>query len=157
MVGEFGLKANLEQAVPFALLYPWLNLKNGRALIHPMTKHILIIDDEADIREATQVCLEVAKEWTVLTAGSSHEGLEIAASKQPDAILLDVMMPDMDGLATIEMLRDNPFTQNIPVILLTAKAQPADLRRFNQLEVAAVITKPYDPLVLADQIAEILS
>lgn len=125
--------------------------------MHSVTKLILIIDDEADIREATQVCLEVAKEWTVLTAGSSYEGLEIAASKQPDAVLLDVMMPDIDGLATIEMLRDNPFTQNIPVILLTAKAQPADLRRFNQLEIAAVITKPYDPLTLADQIAAILS
>lgn len=122
-----------------------------------MIKRILIIDDEADIREATQVCLEVAKGWDVLTASSSHEGLEKAAAEQPDAVLLDVMMPDIDGLATIEMLRDNPFTQDIPVILLTAHARPADLRRFNQLEIAAVITKPYDPLTLADQIAEILS
>ncbi|UBF24518.1 response regulator [Kovacikia minuta CCNUW1] len=122
-----------------------------------MSKRILIIDDEPDIREATQVCLEVAKGWEVLTAGSSYEGLEKAAAELPDAVLLDVMMPDMDGLATFEQLRNNPITQHIPVILLTAKAQPADRRRFTQLKIAAVITKPYDPLTLADQIADILA
>lgn len=121
-----------------------------------MTKRILIIDDEPDIREATQVCLEVAKGWEILTAGSSGEGLAKAISELPDAVLLDVMMPDMDGLTTFEQLRANPVTQNIPVILLTAKAQPADRRRYNQLRVAAIITKPYDPLTLADQIAEVL-
>lgn len=121
-----------------------------------MTKCILIIDDEPDIREATQVCLEVAKGWRVLTAASSQEGLERAVSEQPDAVLLDVMMPDIDGLVTFEQMRINPATQHIPVILLTAMAQPADHRRYTQLEVAAVITKPYDPLTLADQIAEIL-
>ncbi|MCL6434981.1 MAG: response regulator [Leptolyngbyaceae cyanobacterium HOT.MB2.61] len=121
-----------------------------------MPKHVLIIDDEPDIREATQVCLEIAKGWHVTTASSSSEGLEKAAAEQPDVVLLDVMMPDMDGLATFEQLRTNPTTRHIPVILLTAKAQPADRRRFTQLEVAAVITKPYDPLTLADQIAKIL-
>ncbi|NJO43329.1 MAG: response regulator [Cyanobacteria bacterium CRU_2_1] len=121
-----------------------------------MTKRILIIDDEPDIREATQVCLEIAKGWEVLTAGSSSEGLAKAVTEQPDAVLLDVMMPDMDGLMTFEQMQANPATRHIPVILLTAKAQPADQRRYTQLEVAAVITKPYDPLTLADQIAEIL-
>jgi CheY-like chemotaxis protein len=121
-----------------------------------MSKRILIIDDEPDIREATQVCLEVAKGWEVLTAGSSYEGLEKAIAELPDVVLLDVMMPDMDGLATFEQLRTNPVTQHIPVILLTAKAQPADRRRFTQLKIAAVITKPYDPLTLADQVAAVL-
>ncbi|NJO80891.1 MAG: response regulator [Cyanobacteria bacterium RM1_2_2] len=121
-----------------------------------MNKRILIIDDEPDIREATQVCLELAKGWEVLTAGSSAEGIEKAAAEQPDVVLLDVMMPDMDGLATFQQMQANPSTRNIPVILLTAKAQPADRRHYLQLEVAAVITKPYDPLTLADQIAEIL-
>ncbi|NJN86195.1 MAG: response regulator [Leptolyngbyaceae cyanobacterium SL_7_1] len=120
-----------------------------------MTKRILIIDDEPDIREATQVCLEVAKGWQVSTAGSSVEGVKKAMAEQPDAVLLDVMMPDVDGLATLEKLRTDPVTQHIPIVLLTAKAQPADHRRYNQLHVAAVITKPYDPLTLADQIAEI--
>lgn len=122
-----------------------------------MTKRILIIDDEPDIREATQVCLEIAKGWEVLTASSSREGLEKATLEQPDAVLLDVMMPDMDGLATFRHLRANPATQHIPIILLTAKAQAVDRRQFTQLEVAAVIIKPYDPLTLADQIAAVLS
>jgi CheY-like chemotaxis protein len=115
-------------------------------------KRILIIDDEQDIREATQICLEVSGEWEVLTASSGAEGLVIAASEQPDAILLDVMMPDMDGLTTFEQLQAHPLTQNIPVILLTAKAQAAEQRQFTQIQVAAVITKPYDPFTLADRI-----
>jgi two-component system, OmpR family, alkaline phosphatase synthesis response regulator PhoP len=121
-----------------------------------MNRRILIIDDEPDIREATQVCLEIARGWEVLTAGSSAEGIAKAAAEQPDAVLLDVMMPDMDGLATFRQMQANPITRHIPVILLTAKAQPADQRHYLQLEVAAVITKPYDPMTLADQIAEIL-
>lgn len=121
-----------------------------------MTKRILIIDDEPDIREATQLCLEIAKGWEVLTAASSQEGLEKAALEQPDAVILDVMMPDMDGITTFERMQANPVTQHIPVILLTAKAQPADCRQYIQMNVSAIITKPYDPLTLADQIAEIL-
>jgi two-component system, OmpR family, alkaline phosphatase synthesis response regulator PhoP len=119
-------------------------------------RHILIIDDEPDIREATQVCLEISKGWSVTTACSSKEGLEMAISEQPDAILLDVMMPDVDGLETFEQMRANPATHHIPIILLTAKAQPDDHRRFTQLEITAVITKPYDPMTLADQIEKIL-
>lgn len=121
-----------------------------------MTKRILIIDDEPDILEATQVCLEIAKGWEVLTARSSSEGLEKAAAENPDAVLLDVMMPDTDGLATFAQLRADPATRHIPVILLTAKTQGVDRRQFTQLDIVAVITKPYDPLTLADQIAELL-
>ncbi len=121
-----------------------------------MNRRILIIDDEPDIREATQVCLELARGWEVLTAGSSAEGIAKALAEQPDAVLLDVMMPDMDGLDTFRQMQAAPETRHIPVILLTAKAQPADQRRYLQLEIAAVITKPYDPMTLADQIAGIL-
>lgn len=119
-------------------------------------KRILIIDDEQDIREATQICLEISGEWEVLTASSGAEGLLTAASEQPDAILLDVMMPDMDGLTTFQELQAHPLTQNIPVILLTAKAQPAEQRQFTRIQVAAVITKPYDPFTLANQIEQVL-
>lgn len=122
-----------------------------------MTKRILIIDDEPDIREATQVCLEIVKGWDVSTAGSSHEGIEKAILEQPDAVLLDVMMPGVDGLATFEQLQANPATRHIPVILLTAKVQAADQRQFTQLAIAAVITKPYDPLSLAEQIETIIA
>lgn len=120
------------------------------------TKRILIVDDEQDIREATQICLEVLGEWEVMTASSGKEGLIKAAAEQPDLILLDVMMPDMDGLTTLQNLQANPATQNIPVILLTAKAQPAEKRRFTELKVAAVITKPYDPFMLSDQLTQAL-
>lgn len=120
-------------------------------------KRVLIIDDDADIREATQICLEITGEWDVLTASSGSEGLIKAAAEKPDAILLDIMMPGMDGLTTFQNLQDNPETQNIPIILLTAKAQSAEQRQFTQLRVAAVITKPYDPFSLSNQVAEALT
>ncbi len=117
-----------------------------------MSKRILIIDDEDDIREVAQVSLEAVRGWQVLTARSGREGLARAGAERPDAILLDVMMPDMDGPATLQELRVNPATQSIPVIFLTAKVQPADRRRFGSLGVQAVISKPFDPLRLAEQI-----
>ncbi|MFQ4141417.1 response regulator [Chlorogloeopsis sp. ULAP02] len=125
----------------------------GRGVVK---KRILIIDDEQDIRETTQMCLEIAGEWEVLTAVSGREGLIKAATEQPDVILLDVMMPDMDGLTTLQNLQKNPQTKNIPVILLTAKAQAAEQRQFTQLKIAAVITKPYDPFTLSDQVLQAL-
>jgi CheY-like chemotaxis protein len=120
-------------------------------------KRILIIDDEADIREATQICLEITGQWQVLTAASGRDGFVQAAAEQPDAILLDVMMPGMDGLATFQLLQNNPETQHIPIILLTAKAQSDEQRQLAQLNVAAVITKPYDPFNLSEQVAEALA
>ncbi|MGC1394433.1 MAG: response regulator [Coleofasciculaceae cyanobacterium] len=125
-------------------------------MITTKTKRILIIDDENDIREATQVCLEVTGDWEVFTASSGSEGLVTAAAELPDAILLDVMMPGMDGLTTFQELQANPITQHIPVILLTAKAQSSEQRRFTQLGVAAVIIKPYDPFSIADQVSQAL-
>lgn len=121
-----------------------------------MTKRILIIDDEDDIREVAQLCLEMVASWEVLTACSGSEGIAIAEVQQPDAILLDVMMPDMDGIATFQNLRANIATHHIPVILLTAKVQSADRRRFAQLGVKEMIPKPFNPLKLASQVAEAL-
>ncbi|NJL49573.1 MAG: response regulator [Leptolyngbyaceae cyanobacterium SM2_5_2] len=120
-------------------------------------KRILIIDDEADIREATQMCLEITGEWDVIVASSGYEGLVKAAAEQPDAILLDIMMPGMDGLTTMQKLRENSATAQIPIILLTAKVQSTEQRQFSQLDIAALITKPYDPYSLSDQIAEVLA
>lgn len=122
-----------------------------------MNKRILIVDDDDDIREATQICLEVVGGWNVLTASSGKEGLNSAIAQQPDLILLDVMMPDLDGLETFVKLQANSTTRSIPVILLTAKAQPAELRQFTKLQVSGVITKPYDPFELSDRIARILN
>lgn len=121
------------------------------------TKRILIVDDDADIREATQLCLEITGEWEVLMAGSGPEGIAIAQAQQPDAILLDMMLPGMDGPTILQALRENPQTQKIPVIILTAKAQSHEQKYFSQLKVASVLTKPYDPLTISDQILSALS
>lgn len=119
-------------------------------------KRILVIDDEEDIREVAKLCLEAVAEWQVSTAHSGSEGLARAAAEQPDAILLDVMMPDMDGSTAFQKLQGNTATRHIPVILLTAKVQASDRRRFADLGVTAVISKPFDPLKLAGQIAKAL-
>ena len=121
-----------------------------------LAKRVLIIDDEDDIREVAQTGLEIMGGWEVLTASSSYEGLTKAATEQIDAILLDVMLPDMDGPTTFQHLQANPVTCEIPVILLTAKVQAADQRRFADLAVKAVLTKPFNPVTLADQVAELL-
>jgi CheY-like chemotaxis protein len=116
-------------------------------------KRVLLIDDEDDIREVAQVSLEMVGNWEVITASSGAEGLARAVAERPDAILLDVMMPDLDGPSTYGRLQANPTTRDIPVILLTAKVQASDQRRFADLGVAAVIAKPFDPLQLAGQVA----
>lgn len=118
---------------------------------------VLVIDDEAAVREVIQGCLEDIAEWQVFAAGSGREGLLIAASEQPQAILLDVSMPEMDGIETFQKLQENPVTQTIPVILLTARVQPQDRAQFSTLGVAGVIIKPFDPMTLVDEIAELLS
>lgn len=119
-------------------------------------KRILIIDDEDDIREVAQLSLEMLVKWEIFTASSGEEGLTKAIEFQPDAILLDVMMPGKDGPATLIMLQQEPLTQHIPVIFLTAKTQSKEQISFAQMGVKAVITKPFDPLNLADQITQAL-
>ena len=124
-------------------------------MLNPV-RHILIIDDEDDIREVASLSLEAVAGWKVSTATSGAEGIILAAQVQPDAILMDVMMPGMDGPTTFRAMRDVPAIQNIPVILLTAKVQAQDQRRFADLGVAAVLFKPFDPLLLAKQISSAL-
>ncbi|KAF3890447.1 MULTISPECIES: response regulator [Nostocales] len=119
-------------------------------------KRILIIDDEEDIREVAQLTLESVGGWEVFTAESGIEGLKLAEIEKPDAILLDVMMPDMDGIATFQELQANPATQSIPVILLTAKVQSSDQRRFAELGVQGLIAKPFNPMMLNDQLTQLL-
>jgi CheY-like chemotaxis protein len=119
-------------------------------------RKVLIIDDEDDIREVAALSLESVAGWDVVTANSGSQGLARALEHQPDAILLDVMMPGMDGPSTFRELRKNPVTAKIPVLLLTAKVQSSDQRRFADLGVEAVLFKPFDPLTLSDQIAGVL-
>lgn len=122
-----------------------------------MSKCILIVDDEEDVRAIAQMGLEMTSDWTVLTANSGQEALSIAAINQPDVILLDMMMPNMDGRATLQQLKANPITQHIPVILVTAKVQPSEKENFAELEIAAVFAKPFRPLKLAEDINEVVT
>ncbi len=119
-------------------------------------KCILVIDDDEDIQDVALVALEVVGGWKVIIASSGSEGLSLAATEQPDGILLDVMMPDLDGIATLEQLKANPVTQPIPVILLTAKVQSGDRDRFARLEIVGIIAKPFKTMFLAARVAEIL-
>ncbi len=121
-----------------------------------MARKILIIDDEDDIREVAALSLESVAGWEVVSASSGAQGLVRAAEYQPDAILLDVMMPGMDGPTTFRELRKNPVTAKIPVLLLTAKVQNTDQKRFADLGVEAILFKPFDPLTLSAQIAGVL-
>jgi CheY-like chemotaxis protein len=119
-------------------------------------RRILIIDDEDDIREVAALSLEATAGWQVLTANSGAKGIEVAIAEQPDAILMDVMMPGVDGPTTFREMQKIPELARIPVLLLTAKVQGVDKRRFADLGVAAILFKPFDPLTLAEQIAEAL-
>ena len=119
-------------------------------------KKILIIDDEPDIREIVEASLLTLGGWEVLTAPSGEEGLAKARASQPDAILLDVMMPGMDGPTTYKMLRSSPVTSQIPIVLLTSEVQSADQRHFATLGVAGVVNKPFDPLTLHFDVAQAL-
>ena len=119
-------------------------------------KRILFIDDEDDIKTLAQFCLESEAGWSTIGASDGKSGIAIAETEQPDAILLDAMMPDLDGLQTIAKLQDNPKTKNIPIIFITAKAQASDRRRFYNAGAKGVINKPFDSLTLASQISGFL-
>jgi CheY-like chemotaxis protein len=121
-----------------------------------VSRKILIIDDEDDIREVAALSLESVAGWEVAMASSGALGIIRATEFRPDAILLDVMMPGMDGPSTFRELRSNPATSTIPVLLLTAKVQATDQRRFADLGVEAVLFKPFDPLTLSKQISDVL-
>lgn len=121
------------------------------------TKCILLIDDEPGIRQVIQVAFKVITPWTVLVAESCQTGIALAEAEQPDAILLDVMMPEMDGVTAFQHMQANPAIQSIPVILLTAKAQAKERERFAQLPIAGVITKPFKAPDLVRQIRSILN
>ena len=120
-------------------------------------RHLLLIDDEDDIREVAGLSLEMTQGWLVTAANGGAAGIAVAGTCAPDAILLDVMMPDMDGPATLRVLQSHEATKSIPVIFLTAKVQAADRENFMQLGVRGIIAKPFDPITLGDQISSMLA
>lgn len=119
-------------------------------------QHILLVDDEDDIREVAAISLETVGDWRISSAGGGREAVAMALAEQPDVILLDVMMPDIDGPTTFGRLQQDPSTRDIPVILLTARAGTADRLRYEELGVCGVLTKPFDPMRLSDNVTAIL-
>lgn len=120
------------------------------------TKRILIIEDEANLRIVVQTCLETLAGWDVVLADSGQEGLLVAERERPDAILLDAMMPGMDGITFLQKLLANPELQAIPVVFLTAKVELTEPRKFLKLGARGAIAKPFNPLTLHYQVATTL-
>ncbi|KAF3884682.1 MULTISPECIES: response regulator [Nostocales] len=121
-----------------------------------MSKSVLIVDDEEDVRAIAKLGLEMGAGWNAIVASCGEEGIKLAVERKPDVILLDMMMPDMDGRTTLQQLKANPATQPIPVILVTAKVQESDRESFSGLQVAAVFAKPFRPLKLPQEISKVL-
>jgi two-component system alkaline phosphatase synthesis response regulator PhoP/two-component system response regulator VicR len=122
----------------------------------PLAKKILAVDDERHIVRLIQVNLERAG-YQVVTAFDGTEGLKKVESEKPDLIVLDVMMPRMDGFEVLKRLQANPETRGIPVIMLTAKAQDTDVFRGWSSGVSAYLTKPFNPLELITFVKRIFS
>jgi CheY-like chemotaxis protein len=110
---------------------------------------VLHVDDEPDIREVVEISLGLDPDFTVRSCPSGGDAITAAADWSPDLILLDVMMPGMDGPTTLARLRESPRTNEIPVVFMTARAQPRELEHFRALGAEGVISKPFDPLTLA--------
>jgi CheY-like chemotaxis protein len=125
-------------------------------LVDMTTKRILVVDDDVSMREIVQVCLENLAGWEVLTASSGQEGLALAITEKPDAIVLDVMMPGMDGITFLQHLKAEPTIQCIPVVLLTAVSYFTEPKRIQKLGVVSAISKPFDLQLLVDSVAEAL-
>lgn len=115
-------------------------------------RQILYVDDEPDIREIVQMALGLVPAFSVSTADSGMYALQSMQTNRPDLVLLDVMMPRMDGPTTLQQMRAQPGLRSIPVIFMTAKAMPQEVARFRALGAAAVIAKPFDPMLLAEQV-----
>ena len=119
-------------------------------------KQILIVDDQEHLRELIKLCLEDLAGWNTLAAESGQECLQILQTERPNAILLDLSMPGMDGFAVYEILQSDPITRSIPVILLTARVLSSDTANFAEMGVAGVIRKPFEATTLPGKVAEIL-
>lgn len=115
-------------------------------------QRILYVEDEPDIRAIAKIALESVGGFTVEVCSSGGKALDSATVFAPDLILLDVMMPGMDGPTTLEALRNLDQTEKTPIIFMTAKAQPHEIERFRDLGALDVITKPFDPMTLSDVI-----
>ena len=118
---------------------------------------VLIVDDEADIRRIGELSLQNVAGWQVLLADSGAAGIEAAKVHRPDLILMDMMMPEMDGLSTLQRLRKDPKLESTPVVFMTAKVQREEISRYLEAGAVGVVHKPFDPMTLPDEIQRILT
>jgi CheY-like chemotaxis protein len=118
---------------------------------------VLVVDDDDEVREITKLALEIMGGWDVIQADRGAKALRLAAEHLPDVVLLDVMMPEMDGPTTFGHLQEDPATNSIPVILLTAKVRVGHNQLWDDLPVAGVISKPFNPTALTQQIDELVA
>ncbi len=118
-------------------------------------KNVLYVEDDLDIQMVAQMALEVVGGLSLRACSSGREAIDAAASYRPDLILLDVMMPDMDGPATLLELRKLPNTAATPVVFMTAKVQAAEVSHYRALGAVGVIAKPFDPMTLAEQVRQL--
>jgi CheY-like chemotaxis protein len=117
---------------------------------------VLLVDDEADIRRIAALSLSGVGGMEVAQAGGGSEGIRMAREDRPDVILLDMMMPGLDGPATFQALRSDPETSAIPVVFLTAKAMSTEVERLRGLGARGVLIKPFDPMDLPRLLRELL-
>jgi two-component system, OmpR family, response regulator len=122
-----------------------------------MSRRVLLVDDDDSIREIARLSLERVGDWEVVAVGSGQEAVEAAARGPFSLILLDVMMPGLDGPTTMARLRAGPLPAEVPVVFLTAKLQTADRERLRELGAAGVVAKPFDPMTLAAELDQILA
>jgi len=121
-----------------------------------MTWRILYVDDETDLREVAQMSLELDPELEVLSCPSGAEALVQLPDWKPALVLLDVMMPEMDGPTTLQRIRERPEGRELPIVFITARAGNGDAAKLMALGAAGVITKPFDPMRLAEQVRSYL-
>ena len=116
---------------------------------------ILYVEDDPDIQVVAQMALETVGGFTLCVCSSGQDALDQAVDFAPDLILLDVMMPEMDGPTTLVNLRNISALANTPAVFMTAKVMPSDVERYRELGAVDVIAKPFDPMTLAGRIQEI--
>lgn len=118
-------------------------------------RHILCIDDEPDILEVVTLCLETVGGFRVTPCANGFDGIEKAMALKPDLMLIDVMMPEIDGPGTLALKKTRADLDNIPVIFMTARIQPSEYAEYKRLGAAGVIAKPFNPITISDEIREI--
>lgn len=120
-----------------------------------MLTHIMYVDDEPDIQAVVKLALEAVGGIGVRLCSSGKEAIAVVGEDKPQMILLDVMMPDMDGMTTLQKLRGIPELGSIPVVFMTAKVQRHEIEQYKQMGAVDVICKPFDPMTLADEVRKI--